>query len=153
MTSSFSPQSEPARYYYGLYPQYQEEYEHLQSMNYNIEVQRPKLKTTDQLNFQINVISRSVDSNSVSRLNTLLHNHQEVSCKRFFQEGQDWIKSILFHQDFPSESIEELAQRLVPEVHELFDFNEKLFGSDFANGAEPSDNLRFTLSLKVVVMI
>ncbi|MCH89915.1 hypothetical protein A2U01_0010819 [Trifolium medium] len=98
------------------------------------------------------MISRSLDSNSVWRLNTLRHNHQEVSCKRFFQEGQDWMNSILFHQDFPSESREELAQRLVPEVRELFDFDESLFGADLANGVGSSDNLRlFTLHLRVVV--
>lgn len=75
-------------------------------MNYNLEVQRPKLKPTDRLNFHLSVLSHSIDSNSVNRLNTLLHNYQEVSCKMFFQEGQDWIRSILFHQDYPSKSLE-----------------------------------------------
>jgi hypothetical protein len=149
----YSTCSEPARYYFGLYPQYKEDYEYLQSMNYNIEVQRPKLKPTDRLNFYVNVLSHSVDSNSVTRLNTLLHYGQEVSCTKFLQEGQDCIKSILFHQDFPSESLEELVQRLVPEIHELFDFDDKLFGADLANGVGPSDYRVFTLGIKVVVMM
>jgi len=122
-------------------------------MNYNLEVQRPKLMPTDRLNFHIDVLSHSVDSNSVTRLNTLLHNYQEVSSKRFFREGKDWFQSILFHQDFPSNSLEQLAPKLVSEVHELFDFDERLSGSDLANGVGPSDARRFTLHLRIVVEI
>jgi hypothetical protein len=120
---------------------------------YNLEVQRPKLMPTNQLNFQIDVLSHSVDSKSVTHLKTLIHNYQEVSCKRFFQEGQDWSLAILFHHDFPSDSLEELALKLVSEVHELFDFDERLFGSDLANGVGPSDARRFTLHLRIVVEI
>jgi len=144
---------EPARYHYGLSAQYKEQYEYLQSMNYNLEVQRPKLKPIDQLVFHFSVLLHSVDSNSVSRLNTLFHDYEEVSCKRFFQEDQDWIRSILFHQDFPSESLEQLAQRLVLEVHELFDFNERLFDSDLGDGVETSDARQFALRLTVIVEI
>jgi len=144
---------ESAQYYYGVSAQYNEQYEYLQSMNYNLEVQRPKLKPADQLVFHIKVLSHSVDSNSVSRLNTLFHDYEEVSCKRFFQEDQDWIRSILFHQDFPSKSLEQLAQRLVLEVHELFDFNEILFGSNLARGVRTSIARQFTLHLTIVVEI
>lgn len=144
---------EPAQYYYGLSAQYKEQYEYLQSMNYNLEVQRPKLKPADRLVFHIKVLSYSVDSNSVTRLNTLFHDYQEVSGKRFFQEDQEWIRSILIHQDFPSESLEQLAQRLVLEVHELFDFNEKLFGSNLASGVGTSIAHQFTLHLTIVVEI
>lgn len=145
--------SEPSCYYYGLHAHYQEQYEYLRSMNRYLEVQRPKLKHTDWLNFHIDVLSHSVDSNSVTRLNTLLYNCEEVSCKRFFEEGQDWFQSILFHQVFSSDSLEQLAQRLVQEVHELFDFDERLFGSNFANGDGPSVARRFTLRLRIVVEI
>ncbi|KEH20232.1 hypothetical protein MtrunA17_Chr8g0368771 [Medicago truncatula] len=153
MSSSFSTQSEPASCYYGLSAQYQEQYEYLRSMNYNLEVQRPKLMPTDWLNFHIDVLSHSVDSNSVTCLNTLLNNYQEVSSKRFFREGKDWFRSILFHQDFPSDSLEQLALKLVSEVHELFNFDERLFGSDLAIGVGPSDARRFTLHLRIVVEI
>jgi len=122
-------------------------------MNYNLEVQRPKLKPADRLAFHIDVLSHSVDSNSVTRLNTILQNYQEVSSNRFFHEDQDWIRSIFFHQDFPSESLEQLAQRLVLEVHELFDFNEILFGSNLASGVGTSIARKFTLHLTIVVEI
>jgi hypothetical protein len=127
---------EPARYHYGLSAQYKEQYEYLRSMNYNLEVQRPKLKPADRLVFHINVLSHSVDSNSVTHLNTLFHDYEEVSCKRFFQQGQDSIRCILYHHDFPYESLEELSRRLVPEVHEYFDFDERLFDSDLDDGVK-----------------
>jgi len=63
------------------------------------------------------------------------------------------VQSILFHQDFPSESLEQLAQRLIPKAHELFDFDEKLFGSDIVNGVGLSDTCQFTLRLTLVVEI
>ncbi|CAL5200688.1 unnamed protein product [Lathyrus oleraceus] len=137
-------------YYYGLSAQYQNQYEYLRSMNYNLELRCPKLKPTDRLNFYINVVSRSVDSNSITHLNTLLHNYQEVSCKRFFQEGEDWIQSILFHPEFPSKSLEGLAKRIVNEVHELFDFNQ-VFDSDIVNGVQACVSYQFTLHLKIVL--
>jgi len=52
-----------------------------------------------------------------------------------------------------SESLDQLAQRLIPEVYELFDFDEKLFGSDIANGVGLSDACHFTLRLTIVVEI
>jgi len=39
-----------------LFAQYQEQYEYLSSMNYNLEVQRPKLTPNDRLNFRIQLI-------------------------------------------------------------------------------------------------
>lgn len=150
MAPSFSTQSPSTLYYYRLSAQYQEQYEYLESMNYNLEMQCPKLKPADRLNFHINVVSRSVDSNSITHINTLLHKYQEVSCKRFCQEGEDWIQSILFHPEFSSKSLEELAKRIVHEVHELFDFNQ-VFDSDLANGVGACVSHRFTLHLKIVL--
>jgi hypothetical protein len=114
-------------------------------------VKLPKLTPNDQLNFHIDVLSHSVDSNSITRLKTLLHTYQEFSCKRFLHEGQDWIQSILFHQDFTFESLKQLAQRFIPKARELFDFNEELFGSDIAKGVGFSDARKFTLRLTIVV--
>jgi len=96
---------------------------------------------TDQLNFHIDVLSHSVDSNSVTRLKTLLRNYQ------------DWFQAILFHHDFPYDSLEKLALKLVSEVNELFEFDERLFGSGLADGVGPSDARRFTLHLRIVVEI
>ncbi|CAK8535313.1 unnamed protein product [Lathyrus sativus] len=144
--STASPCSEATLYYYGLSAEYQDQYEYLGSMKkYNLEMQCPKLKPNDVLNFHINVVSHSVDSNSVPRLNTLLHNFQQVSCKRFFQEGEDWIQSILFHPDFSCESLEGLTKRIVHEVHELFDFDQ------VADGVGASVSHRFTLYLRIVL--
>jgi len=56
----------------------------------------------------------------------------------------------LFHQDFPFDSVEQPATKLVSEVHELFDFDERLFDSDLANGVGPSDARQFTLHRIVV---
>ncbi|KAL5081834.1 hypothetical protein RYX36_010255 [Vicia faba] len=150
MSPSFSTQLEPT-IYYRLSAKYQDQYEYLQSMmKYNLEMQCPKLKVNDQLNFHINVVSRSDDFNSVRSLNTLLHNYQEVSCKRFLTEGEDWIQSILFHPDFSSKSREGLAKRIVHEVHELFDFNQ-VFDSHLASEVGECVSHRFTLHLRIVV--
>ncbi|XP_058773728.1 uncharacterized protein LOC131647933 [Vicia villosa] len=150
MSPPFSTQPEPT-IYYGLSTKYQDQYEYLQNMKkYNLEKQCPKLKANDLLNFHINVLSRSDDSNSVTHLNTLLHNYQEVSSKRFSQEGEDWIQSILFHLEISSKSVEGLAKRIVHEVHELFDFNQ-VIDSDLANGVGDCVSHRFTLHLRIVI--
>jgi len=78
---------ELARYWYRL----SEQYEYLRSMKCNLEVQLPKLTPNDRLNFFIDVLSHSVDSNSITHLKTLLHNYEEVSCKRFCHEGSVYL--------------------------------------------------------------
>ncbi|KAL5081832.1 hypothetical protein RYX36_010253 [Vicia faba] len=153
MSPSFSTQSpcSEATIYYGLSAQYQDQYEYLRSMKkYNLEMQCPKLKANDRLNFHVNVVSHSLDSNSVTHLNTLLHNYQEVSCKRFIQEGEDWIHSILFYPNFSSKTLEGLAKKIVHEVYELFDFNQ-VFDSDLGNGVGDCVSHLFTLHLRIVL--
>lgn len=149
----------PARYHYRVYAHYQKEYESLQNTNYKVEVQRPKLKPTDRFKFHFNVLSRSIDhsnptsSHSVVRLTTLLHHAQRVGCKRFFQQGHDFLRSQLSHPDFPSASIEQLIRKLVPEIQQLFDFDYVLddngVGKPCANSGDRSR--QFVLFLKVVV--
>jgi len=41
----------------------------------------------------------------------------------------------------------------VPEVHELFNFDERLFDSDLGDGVETSDARQFDLHLTVIVEI
>ncbi|KEH38934.1 hypothetical protein MTR_2g084685 [Medicago truncatula] len=46
-----------------------------------------------------------------------------------------------------------IGYTLIPKAHELFDFDEKLFGSDIVNGVGLSDACQFTLRLTFVVEI
>ncbi|XP_057433300.1 uncharacterized protein LOC130726093 [Lotus japonicus] len=123
---------------------------------YEQEQQPPKLMPADKFNIIFNVVSRSINSNHVRSIETLLHHRNEVGCRIFFQEekGKDFLRLNLSHEDFPNEWLEQIIQSIMSQVKQMFEFDESfaVLDGDDENSSDPDQSRVFRLQLEILLV-